>query len=92
MAGLLATMREFTLLYAPNINSYKRYQAGSFAPTAVRWGVDNRTCALRLVGHGRLDAGGEPGARRRRQPVPGHRRPGRRRLHGIENELTLEPA
>jgi len=53
MAGLLATMPEFTLLYAPNVNSYKRYQAGSFAPTAVRWGVDNRTCALRLVGHGR---------------------------------------
>jgi glutamine synthetase len=52
MAGLLATMREFTLLYAPNINSYKRYQAGSFAPTAVRWGADNRTCSLRLVGHG----------------------------------------
>ena len=52
MAGLLATMREFTLLYAPNINSYKRYQAGSFAPTAVRWGTDNRTCSLRVVGHG----------------------------------------
>jgi glutamine synthetase len=52
MAGILATMREFTLFYAPNINSYKRFQAGSFAPTAVRWGVDNRTCALRLVGHG----------------------------------------
>jgi glutamine synthetase len=52
MAGLLATMREFTLMYAPNINSYKRYQAGSFAPTAVRWGADNRTCSLRVVGHG----------------------------------------
>src|SRR5262249_50874541 len=52
MAGLLATMREFTLMYAPNVNSYKRYQAGSFAPTAVRWGVDNRTCSLRVVGHG----------------------------------------
>ncbi|GAA3457409.1 glutamine synthetase family protein [Dactylosporangium matsuzakiense] len=52
MAGILATMREFTLFYAPNINSYKRFQAGSFAPTAVRWGLDNRTCALRLVGHG----------------------------------------
>jgi glutamine synthetase len=37
---------------APNINSYKRYQAGSFAPTAVRWGPDNRTCSLRVVGHG----------------------------------------
>ncbi|MGR6999550.1 hypothetical protein ACU686_17725 [Yinghuangia aomiensis] len=45
-------MREFTLLYAPNISSYKRFQPGSFAPTAVQWGVDNRTCALRLVGHG----------------------------------------
>jgi glutamine synthetase len=52
LAGLLATTRELSLLYAPNINSYKRYQPGSFAPTAVRWGRDNRTCALRLVGHG----------------------------------------
>ncbi|MFY1598778.1 glutamine synthetase family protein [Micromonospora sp. WMMD737] len=52
LAGLLATMREFSLLFAPNINSYKRYQPGSFAPTALRWGTDNRTCALRLVGHG----------------------------------------
>jgi glutamine synthetase len=40
------------LCYAPNINSYKRYVPGSFAPTAVRWGPDNRTCALRLVGRG----------------------------------------
>jgi glutamine synthetase len=53
LAGMLASMRDLTLLYAPNINSYKRYQPGTFAPTAVRWGVDNRTCALRLVGHGR---------------------------------------
>ncbi|MFF4892296.1 glutamine synthetase family protein [Micromonospora chersina] len=52
LAGLLATMCEFSLLFAPNINSYKRYQPGSFAPTALRWGTDNRTCALRLVGHG----------------------------------------
>ncbi|MCF2530656.1 glutamine synthetase family protein [Yinghuangia soli] len=52
LAGQLATLREFTLLYAPNINSYKRFQPGTFAPTAVQWGVDNRTCALRLVGHG----------------------------------------
>jgi len=51
LAGLLATMRDFSVCYAPNINSYKRYQAGSFAPTAVRWGRDNRTCALRMVGH-----------------------------------------
>jgi glutamine synthetase len=52
LAGLLATMREFSLMFAPNVNSYKRYQPGSFAPTALRWGTDNRTCALRLVGHG----------------------------------------
>lgn len=51
IAGMLAAMRELTLFFAPNINSYKRYVAGSFAPTAVSWGRDNRTCALRLVGH-----------------------------------------
>ncbi|MEV0722584.1 glutamine synthetase family protein [Micromonospora purpureochromogenes] len=52
LAGLLDTMRELSLFFAPNVNSYKRYQPGSFAPTALRWGTDNRTCALRLVGHG----------------------------------------
>ena len=52
LAGLLATLREFTLFYAPNINSYKRFADGSFAPTALAWGLDNRTCALRVVGHG----------------------------------------
>ena len=52
VAGLLAGLRELTLLFAPTINSYKRYADGSFAPTAVAWGPDNRTCALRLVGHG----------------------------------------
>jgi len=52
LAGQLAALRELTLLLAPNVNSYKRYAAGSFAPTAVAWGRDNRTCALRVVGHG----------------------------------------
>src|SRR6187200_1606686 len=52
IAGQLATLREFTLFYAPNINSYKRFVQGSFAPTAVAWGMDNRTCALRVVGEG----------------------------------------
>ncbi len=52
VAGVLATMADFTLLYAPNVNSYKRFAAGSFAPTAIAWGDDNRTCAVRLVGHG----------------------------------------
>ncbi|MFG2297524.1 glutamine synthetase family protein [Streptomyces sp. NPDC048603] len=53
LAGQLAALRDFSLLYAPNINSYKRFRPGSFAPTAVAWGSDNRTCALRVVGHGR---------------------------------------
>jgi glutamine synthetase len=52
LAGQLACLREFTYFLAPNINSYKRFAAGSFAPTAVAWGQDNRTCALRVVGHG----------------------------------------
>jgi glutamine synthetase len=52
VAGQLATLREFAVLYAPNINSYKRFADRSFAPTAVAWGLDNRTCALRIVGHG----------------------------------------
>ena len=52
IAGQLATLRELTLFLAPNVNSYKRFAVGSFAPTAVAWGLDNRTCALRVVGHG----------------------------------------
>jgi glutamine synthetase len=52
IAGQLAAIREMSYFFAPNINSYKRYQAGSFAPTAVMWGYDNRTCAVRVVGHG----------------------------------------
>jgi glutamine synthetase len=52
MAGQLATLRDLTLFLAPNVNSYKRFAEGSFAPTAVAWGNDNRTCALRVVGHG----------------------------------------
>ena len=91
LAGQLAALRELTLCYAPNINSYKRYVPGSFAPTAVRWGVDNRTCALRLVGHGQ-------------SLRPENRVPGgdvnpylavaamiAAGLNGIEHELPLEP-
>jgi len=52
VAGVLEAMRELTLLFAPNINSYKRFARGSFAPTAVAWGIDNRTCAVRVVGDG----------------------------------------
>jgi glutamine synthetase len=52
LAGQLACLRELALLLAPNVNSYKRYAEGSFAPTAVAWARDNRTCSLRVVGHG----------------------------------------
>jgi len=52
LAGLLHGLRELTPLYAPNINSYKRYQPGSFAPTSMAWGWDNRTCAVRVIGKG----------------------------------------
>ncbi len=92
LAGLLASMRELTLLYAPNINSYKRYQPGTFAPTAVRWGVDNRTCSLRLVGHG-------PSLRVENRVPGGDVNPYLAlagmiagAVHGLENDLPLEPA
>ncbi|GAA1880699.1 glutamine synthetase family protein [Lapillicoccus jejuensis] len=92
VAGLLATMADLTLLYAPNVNSYKRFADGSFAPTTIAWGEDNRTCAVRLVGHG-------PSARLENRVPGGDVNPylaiaamlagG---LHGIEHELPLEPA
>jgi len=91
VAGVLATMQDLTLFYAPNVNSYKRFAAGSFAPTAVGWGLDNRTCAVRLVGHG-------AGARMENRLPGGDVNPylalaamlagG---LHGIEQGLVLEP-
>ncbi|WP_371647967.1 MULTISPECIES: glutamine synthetase family protein [unclassified Streptomyces] len=52
IAGLLDVLAELAVLYAPNTNSYKRYVPGSFAPTRMTWGLDNRTCAVRVVGHG----------------------------------------
>jgi glutamine synthetase len=52
LAGALQTMPELFALYAPNINSYKRYVSGSWAPTAGTWGVDNRTSSLRLITNG----------------------------------------
>ena len=92
IAGQLACIRELTLLFAPNVNSYKRFAGHSFAPTAIAWGRDNRTCALRVVGSGaslRLE----------------HRAPGgdvnpylslaamiAAGLHGIDEGLEPEPA
>jgi glutamine synthetase len=92
LAGQLAAMREFTLCYAPNVNSYKRYVPGSFAPTSVRWGPDNRTCALRLVGHGaslRVENRVPGGDVNPYLAVAAMIAAG---LHGIDNELPLEPA
>ncbi len=92
VAGQLACMREFTLLFAPNINSYKRFQPGSFAPTALRWGRDNRTCAVRVVGHDaglRLESRVPGGDVNPYLAVAGMVAAG---LYGIEHELELEPA
>ncbi|MBL5972915.1 MAG: glutamine synthetase [Candidatus Leucobacter sulfamidivorax] len=89
IAGQLAALREFTLLYAPNINSYKRFVAGSFAPTAVAWGHDNRTCALRVVGRGhamRVENRVPGGDVNQYLAVAGMLASG---LHGIENQLQL---
>ncbi|MGH9068109.1 MAG: glutamine synthetase family protein [Acidimicrobiales bacterium] len=91
LAGQLACLPELTLLLAPNVNSYKRYAEGSFAPTAVAWGRDNRTCALRVVGHGqslRLEnrvPGGDvnPYLALAALIAAG--------LHGVEHALPLEP-
>jgi glutamine synthetase len=92
VAGIQATMADFTLLYAPNVNSYKRFQPGSFAPTAIAWGHDNRTCSLRVVGHGaglrvenRLPGGDV-------NPYLGLAGMLAGGLHGIENGLELEDA
>jgi glutamine synthetase len=91
VAGVLATAAELTLLYAPNINSYKRFASASFAPTTIGWGSDNRTCAVRLVGRG---AGARmenrlPGADVNPYLALAAMLAGG--LHGIEQELELEP-
>jgi glutamine synthetase len=92
LAGQLAALRELTLCYAPNINSYKRYVPGSFAPTSVRWGVDNRTCALRLVGHGHSLRGENRTPGGDVNPYLAVAAMIAAGLHGIDNELPLEPA
>ena len=92
VAGQLAATRELAYFFAPNVNSYKRYAWGSFAPTTLVWGVDNRTCGFRVVGHGaglRLEsrisgADVNPYIAFAAMIAAG--------LHGIDNELELEPA
>jgi len=92
LAGQVACLRELTLFHAPNVNSYKRFAVGSFAPTTVAWGPDNRTCSLRVVGHG---AGKRvelrmPGADV--NPYLALSALIAAGLHGMDNELELEPA
>lgn len=91
LAGQLACLREMTYFYAPNVNSYKRFVPGSFAPTSAAWGRDNRTCAMRVVGHGaslRVENRVPGGDVNPYLAVAALIASG---LHGIENELPLDP-
>jgi glutamine synthetase len=92
LAGQIACARELAIFFAPNVNSYKRYAAGSWAPTTLAWGRDNRTCGFRIVGSG--------SALRAETRIPGGDvnpylafaallAAG---LYGIENSLELGPA
>ena len=92
LAGQIGCLRELAIFVAPTVNSYKRYAAGSWAPTTLAWGHDNRTCGFRVVGHG--------AARRVETRIPGGDvnpylafaaliAAG---LHGIEQELDPPPA
>jgi glutamine synthetase len=92
LAGWIHGAKELALFLAPNINSYTRYAAGSWAPTTLAWGRDNRTCGFRIVGHG--------AAKRVETRIPGGDvnpylafaaliAAG---LHGIEQKLELPPA
>jgi glutamine synthetase len=91
LAGQIAALKELAIFLAPTINSYKRFAAGSWAPTTLAWGHDNRTCGFRIVGHGQ--------ALRTETRIPGGDvnpylafaallAAG---LHGIEGSLELPP-
>ena len=91
LAGHIACAKELAVFFAPTVNSYKRYAAGSWAPTTLAWGNDNRTCGFRVVGHGK--------ARRVETRIPGGDvnpylafaaliASG---LHGLEQELEAPP-
>jgi glutamine synthetase len=92
LAGWIECARELALFLAPTINSYKRYAAGSWAPTTLAWGRDNRTCGFRIVGHG-------PSQRVETRIPGGDVNPYlafaaliAAGLHGIEQALELPPA
>jgi glutamine synthetase len=91
LAGQIAGLKELAVFVAPTVNSYKRFAAGSWAPTTLAWGHDNRTCGFRIVGHGgsvRAETripGGDV------NPYLGFAALLAAGLHGIENELELPP-
>jgi len=91
LAGQIACARELAIFLAPTINSYKRYAAGSWAPTTLAWGHDNRTCGFRVVGRG-------PALRVETRIPGGDVNPYlafaallAAGLHGIDQELELPP-
>jgi glutamine synthetase len=92
LAGQIALAADLAVFLAPNVNSYKRFAAGSWAPTTLAWGYDNRTCGFRIVGHG--------SALRTESRIPGaDANPYlafaaliASGLHGIEAGLELPPA
>ncbi|NKX53087.1 glutamine synthetase family protein [Arthrobacter mobilis] len=91
IAGQLAALKDLAYFLAPNVNSYKRFVEGSFAPTAIAWGMDNRSCALRVVGRGQ-------GLRTENRVGGGDLNPYLAvaalvagAIHGLQNELPLEP-
>jgi glutamine synthetase len=91
LAGQISCFKELAVFLAPTINSYKRFAAGSWAPTTLAWGNDNRTCGFRVVGHG--------AARRAETRIPGGDANSylafaaviAAGLYGIEHELELPP-
>jgi glutamine synthetase len=88
LGGLMDTARELSWMFAPYVNSFKRYQPDSWAPTAVVWGHDNRTCGFRIVGHGksfRVESR-IPGADA--NPYLAFAAAIAGGLHGIENKIT----
>ena len=92
LAGQVAGAAELAVFLAPNINSYKRYTAGSWAPTTLAWGYDNRTCGFRVVGHGnglRVESR-IPGADA--NPYLAFAALLAAGLHGIEQQLEPPPA
>jgi glutamine synthetase len=92
LAGVLVTLPDFMLMYAPNVNSYKRFVPLTWAPTNATWGIENRTAAIRLITGG-------PGAIRLENRIPGADMNAYLAfaaslaggLHGIQNKLEPPP-